>query len=357
MSDFIEVEYLAVETDVSGDAITIRYSVNGQTLVHVVDGGYLDTGDKLVEHVKKWYGTSHIDNVVLTHPDRDHANGLRRVLELCTVGTLWMNRPWLYASELIDRFETYNSVDALRRKLRAVYSASAALEDLAIENGIPIREAFQGTSIGAFTVLAPSKARYLDLVVDSDKTPEASREGVLGDVFQGMGKLIKAAAQLVKGAWGNEYFPPSGTSAENEMSLVQYAYVFNKKVLLTGDVGREGLTEAANYAPNVGLVLPGIDAFQVPHHGGRHNVNTEVLDRWLGERLATQPDTTYWNATCSSAKADADHPRKSVVRAMLHRGAHFAATEGSDIRVSYGIVRDGWSPLPQADYPEDQEED
>jgi len=109
MADYFEIDFLGVETAKSGDAITLRYSVNGTEGVHVVDGGYLDTGDQIVEHLKTYYGTTVIDHVILTHPDRDHANGLRKVLEQCTVRNLWINRPWIYADQLIDRFETYVS--------------------------------------------------------------------------------------------------------------------------------------------------------------------------------------------------------------------------------------------------------
>jgi hypothetical protein len=42
--------------------------VNGTEGVHVVDGGYLDTGDQIVEHLKTYYGTTVIDHVILTHP-------------------------------------------------------------------------------------------------------------------------------------------------------------------------------------------------------------------------------------------------------------------------------------------------
>lgn len=357
MADFFEIDFLGVETKRSGDAICVRYSVNGVTSVHVVDGGYIDTGDQIVAHIKKYYGTSHVDNVVLTHSDQDHANGLRKVLEQCSVGTLWMNRPWLYAAELIDRFETYESVEHLRRKLRGIYAAPAELEDIANERGIPIKETFQGAAIGSFAVMAPSKSRYLDLIVESNKTPEAVEESMFGTAVAVVAKAARTVVALAKALWGHEYFPAEGTSCENEMSIVQYAVINGKRVLLTGDVGREGLTEAADYAPMAGLVLPGIYAFQVPHHGGRHNVNTEVLDRWLGECLPAQPATTTFQAVCSSAKADEDHPRKSVVRAMLHRGAHFAATEGRTVCVQSGITRDGWVSIPQTEYPGEQEED
>lgn len=93
----------------------------------------------------------------------------------------------------------------------------------------------------------------------------------------------------------------------------------------------------------------------MPHHGGRHNVSTEILDQLLGPRLDKMPEQPTWNAICSSAKADEDHPRKSVIRAVLHRGGHWAATESKDIYFSAGITRDGWVSIPQAEYPEEQE--
>jgi beta-lactamase superfamily II metal-dependent hydrolase len=356
MADYIEIDFLGVETAKSGDAIALRYSIGGIPSIHVVDGGYLETGKQIVEHLSSYYSTDRIDHLVLTHPDQDHANGLRIVIEQCKVGTLWMNRPWIYAEELLERFPTYTSVTALRNELRSVYGASAALEELAIEKGIAIKAPFQGELIGQFRVLTPTKERFLDLVVQSSKTPKAASEGLLAEVTGGLLKAFKAAANLVKSAWGQEYFPAEGTSSENEMSVVQHISVSNRSFLLTGDTGRDGLTDSANFAEYIGIDLPGVFAFQVPHHGGRHNVSTETLDRWLGARLEQPPTTTNWNAVCSSAKADEDHPRKSVVRAMLHRGAHFAATEGRTVRIAIGIDREGWKEIPQSNYPEEQEE-
>lgn len=356
MTDFVEIDFLAVETAKSGDAIAVRYSIDRIATVHVVDGGFLDTGEKLVEHLKSQYQTTHVDHIVLTHTDQDHVNGLRKVLEQCTVGCLWMNRPWLYADDLIHRFETYNSVDALRRRLRSIYEAAASLEEKAIEKGIPIGTPLQGAAIGRFTVMAPSKVRYLDLIVESDKTPTAidERKEIGLDSF--VAKGIKTVVNLVKAAWAQEYFPIKGTSSENEMSVVQYANICGKRILLTGDTGRDGLSEAAAYAPSVGLQLPGVWMFQVPHHGGRRNVNSEVLDRWLGEKLPSAVDTATFNALCSSAKADEHHPKNSVIRAIHHRGGHFAATEGRNLSLAHGISR-GWAAVPQWPYPGEQEED
>ena len=39
MADFIELDFLDVESEKSGDAITVRYEVAGVQAVHVIGGG------------------------------------------------------------------------------------------------------------------------------------------------------------------------------------------------------------------------------------------------------------------------------------------------------------------------------
>lgn len=364
MDDFFEIDFLTVESEKSGDAITLRYQVDGELRIHVVDGGFQGTGEKVVGHINTYYGSpTLIDSVVLTHPDGDHAGGLLTVLEEFEVLELWMLRPWLYADELISRFSRYLSVENLIRRLKEVYPNVAALEQLANEKNIPIREPFQGAVIGEFVVLAPTKARYLDLVVQSNKTPESVSEEKRGALTEALGLLSRAAAKavsLVRAAWGAETFSTDETSAENDMSVVQFANLLGEKILLTGDVGRGGLSEAADFAPSAGLFLPGIDRFQVPHHGSRRNVNTELLDRWLGPRLQSpsQAGNQSFSAIVSASEKDKDHPRKAVIRAMYHRGGRPITTEDSDKRTGKNApVRDGWTTASPVAYPEEQEDD
>ena len=360
MSDFFEIDFLDIESEKSGDAIPLRYSIGGVERVHVTDGGFQDTGDKIIEHIKNYYDDpSTIDAVIVSHSDGDHTGGLRKVLEDCDVSELWMLRPWLYADELIDRFARFTNVENLIRRLKEIYPNIAKLEEIAEEEDIPILEPFQGAKIGEFIVLAPTKERYLDLVVESDKTPEATRESTQSLLERGR-VFVERMVSFIRSAWGEEIFSSEETSPENEMSVVQYAKLCEQKILLTGDAGRGALTEAADYAPSVGLTLPGIDQFQVPHHGSRRNVSTEVLDRWLGEKLPEQPeegDETF-TAIISASKEDEDHPRKAVVRACIHRGAKVISTEGANLRTKCGAPkREGWSAAPALPYPEDQEED
>jgi len=363
MANFFEIDFLDVESDKSGDAIAIRYQVNDVTYIHVVDGGFQDTGEKVVEHVRKYYGdVAFIDHVVASHPDGDHAGGLRVVLEEFAVGRLWMLRPWLYADEIVERFARYSSAEILRRRLREIYPNISVLEEIAIRRGIPIDEPFQGRLIGAFYVLAPSRGRYLDLVVESERTPEVAaqeRQSRLEALRAIMGVTATKALNMVRAAWGTEVFSPESTSAENEMSIVQYSTLAGKRILLTADTGKAGLEEAADFAAQLGLVLPGIDRFQVPHHGSRRNVSTEVLDRWLGPRLPypLPAGSERFTAIVSSAKKDESHPRRAVLRACIHRGGKVVTTEGATIRTSHNAPpRAGWVGAKLVEYPDDQEE-
>lgn len=358
MDDFYEIDFLSVDSAKSGDAICVRYQLNGQQTIHVVDGGFQATGDKVVEHIFNHYQRpAKIDRVIVTHPDGDHAGGLRTVLERYPVGELWMLRPWLYAGEIIDRFKRFTSVENLAKRLKELYPNIAALEEIALANGIPIYEPFQGAVLGSFTVMAPSKARYLELVVESEKTPEHYEEekNVFGGLLAAIDKGLRA---VVNAVWGEENFSDNPTSVENEMSVVQFGYLCGEKVLLTGDAGREALTESADYAPYIGLDLPGLDKFQVPHHGSRRNVSVELLDRWLGEKPLFRPSNgdKRFSAIISASREDEHHPRKSVVRGVMHRYGEVITTEVGDVCVGFNKPqREGWGPVTPLPYPEEQE--
>ncbi|TLX69129.1 MBL fold metallo-hydrolase, partial [Labilibacter sediminis] len=219
MIDFFEIDFIDIESKKSGDAIPLRYCVSGDTYIHVTDGGFQGSGEAVVNHIRKYYEIPRrIDHVVVTHPDGDHAGGLRTVLDEFDVSTLWMLRPWEYTEELLPKFPTYTSADRLRSRLRSIYPNIVALEELAQEKGIPIAEPFQGAHIGEFGVLAPSKERYLDLVASSERTPESMAAGRDESKSQAGGLFAEAARQVVqfvKAVWGAENFSEEPTSAEN----------------------------------------------------------------------------------------------------------------------------------------------
>jgi beta-lactamase superfamily II metal-dependent hydrolase len=190
-----------------------------------------------------------------------------------------------------------------------------------------------------FRILAPTKTRYLDLLPHFTQTPEAaapaaSAELGLGDIFR---KAMEAARQWIAETWATESLPETtSTSASNESSVVQFWNFDGRKVLLTGDVGIQGLEEAADYAAALQLGLPGLRFMQVPHHGSRHNISPRVLNRFIGDIL---PDgqTRVTTAYASVAKGTETHPRKVVSNAFIRRGATVVATAGTNIWHSHGM--------------------
>lgn len=354
--EFFEIDFIEAGNNCSGDAIALRYGDGVYTeMVHVVDGGHTEDGQRLIDHIKGHYDKKEfIDNVVLTHSDGDHACGLKSIIENCNVGALWMNRPWIHVDSLLPMFEYPYTREGLIQRLKKDYPHVAELEEIAIRRNIPIRDVFQGAVIGSFVVLSPTINRYLSLVVSSEKTPETT------NAADQMVKAIGIAINYIKSIWGAENLKGNteGTSNENEMSVVQYAQLDGQKILLTGDAGVGTLEEAYQYATSIGVSLPGINFFQVPHHGSRRNLSSEILDKWLGQRLMqknTQP--LFWTVI-SANKNDSDHPRKSVIRALWHRGAGVATTKGKGIYYWFRNkpLRSGWEIATIEDYPEDMED-
>lgn len=315
-----EVDFLPVG-DSYGDALVIRYGEdNGGYYLHVIDGGCTDTTDTIIKHINTYYPGYYINHMVVTHADNDHVCGLIGVLKQFDVKHLWMNRPWLYANEILQHFHGNFTMQGLIDDMKERHPYLVELEALATAKGTQIHEVFQGTAIGSFTVLAPSRQRYIDLIPDFDKTPTSYK---VEDETQKTGlfkSLVEAAKKWLEEEWDVETLadnPQPPTSASNESCVVQYATLKEgRSVLLTADVGPVGLNEAADYAATLGLARPSF--VQIPHHGSRHNVTPYVLDRWLGPRKAkgTEVGTAY----CSIGANKTEYPRGQVKNAFIRRG-------------------------------------
>ncbi|RWK65361.1 competence protein ComEC [Mesorhizobium sp.] len=336
-----EVDFLPVG-DSNGDAICVRYErPNGSYAIHIIDGGYTDTGDTIIAHVEKYYGSPHfIDHVVLSHADDDHATGLIPVMRHFDVGALWMNRPWLHAADIIGSFHGNYSVVGLAKEIRGSYPRLAELEDIANEKGVQIYDAFAGSHIGDFKILAPTRDRYLKLIPEFSRTPESYAEAQkgLGSIFA---DLVKKVSQYVE-SWTTENLldnPPKCT-ASNESSLVQQAIIDGRRILLTADAGPEALNEAADVATYFG-VFGTPNVVQIPHHGSRRNVTPTLLNRWLG--LPIPEGLSRGLAFCSVGKNKAEYPRKKVSNAFTRRGYEVIPTRGFSRGSNWGMpIKPDW---------------
>lgn len=353
-----EIEFLAVgEGAKAGDAIVIRYGdVNAYHLM-LIDGGHAETGEKIVEHLKKHFGPDPVlEHVVLTHSDADHASGLRTVLQKIRVNNFWLHVPWLLAEEARDLFNDKRwTQDGLHRKIKAEYDIASDIFDLAQAAGCKIYYPFAGFDIGPFKILSPSREAYRYLLPQFDKTPDPDQDAIeKANMWLGKESLRKRMLERAKAAiqswttesWDKERLKDGGiTSASNESSVVLYGSFEKGNLLLTGDAGIYGLTWAADKADSLRLPLQQFSFVQIPHHGSRRNVGPSILTRLLGNNQR-ESDPMRFTALVSAPKDDEQHPRRIVVNAFRRRGAKVVATQGFS-KIYYGGFpkRSGYSDV------------
>ena len=363
MSDVkIEIDFLPVGDGAkSGDAIAIRYGDDNELFIHVVDGGTQESGETLVNHINKYYDNpAWIDNLVCTHGADDHSSGLRTVIENFNVGKIWMNRPWLYASELTHKFKGAWTAEGLRRNIRDAFPILAEIEDMANERGIIIEEAFQGKRIGPFIIASPSRHFYLSLIPHFSRTPEPVEQAKEGFSFlrflgEAGRSVAYAASNLVPDSWDFEYLPGGETAASNESSIVQYMHFGDIRVMLTGDAGLEALNHATDFLHHNGYETKCMDIIQIAHHGSRRNISTELLNRLIGSSICKNGSSGV--AYASASAGNSDHPRKRVLNAFTRRGYRTHSTEGTTKGYNHNIpMKPGWSsavPHPFYDHVEE----
>jgi hypothetical protein len=67
------------------------------------------------------------------------------------VGAVYMNRPWLYAGEIVRLFRNERwTVEGLRRRLREDFPILSEIEDICEARRIPIYEALTASSPGRY---------------------------------------------------------------------------------------------------------------------------------------------------------------------------------------------------------------
>lgn len=339
-----EVDFLPVGNgEKNGDAIAVRFgdlhSRNRRDqFVMVLDGGTKDSGQILVDHIAKYYGTTYIDLVFNTHPDGDHASGLTIVLEQSEVGGLVMHKPWEHSERICHMFNDGRiTAGGLSARLKAALENARELERIAERKGIPITEPFAGSEMqtcgGILTVLGPTQQYYEALLSDFRSAPEKKEAySLAANLLKTLQEGAVAVVQRVRESFGVETLEEpddDATSAENNSSAILLLRVDGCQVLFTGDAGVPALERADDWAEWSGIALSQCGFSQVPHHGSRRNVGPSILDRIVGpKRNFDVPDKV---AFVSASKDAPKHPSRRVTNAYRRRGARVITTEGAAI--------------------------
>lgn len=339
----LEIDFLPVGKESrSGDAIALRFGLyeDGQwkkPSIFIIDGGNSESGDALVKHVKEVYKSNYVDRVILTHPDADHASGLRNVIEELEVGKIWMHCPWNHWSDLKDSVvDNRITKRSFTERLREAYQFAHDIEQLAIKKKITIHPPHQGTYFHlneekVLQVLGPNKDLYLKLIQASGKTPDMSLSESISKGFSSSEKKMEYEDMT----FATEHLADDeiATSAENDMSLIMLLTVGNAKVLFTGDAGTQGLYNAITYTNSRGISLKDLNVLDVPHHGSRHNLSKGILKHIKAESAVI---------SCS-VKGEPNHPSKIVINSLLRRSIVPYSTKGTLLNFRSGTVpaRDG----------------
>lgn len=358
--DFIGVSAEKCKQDADAICLRWRYTDSyGNTgyKVGVVDGGFDAHGEAMTQHLNRYYFEDSIDAkaiadkvvdfMVVTHADQDHTIGLKRILENFTVKIIYMNRPWLYIDELFLKVNDGRiTKESLRKRLREKYKTIVEIEEIATSKGIKIHEAFQGQVIeNSLRVLSPSRDFYLELLAESDKTP----------IMENL-QYSQPVKNFEPETWTDELLREDvETSSENEMSVVIRGIIDGSGFILTGDAGIRALTKSMDYMDMIGEnILSEVSFYQIPHHGGRHNLSPSVLDRMIGKIV--KAGVTKSCSAIASVAENSDHPLKMVTNAYIRRGVLTYMTSGKTVRYHEGDMPDrGWSEtrkIEMSDYVE-----
>ncbi len=350
MNKQIQIDFLPVDSgEKSGDAIAFRYGDFSDRRLYqvvIIDGGTKDSGNRLVEHINEFFDTNHVDLVVCTHPDGDHASGLRQVLNQCSVGELWIHKPWEHSEHVRDLFHDGRITDnSLSERLQKGYTYAHQLCEIANEKGIAVREPFAGrkSDDGAITVLGPTIDYYRELIPEFARSPQA-KDTLLEKAFS----AFESVVNWIKEGLHIETLGEDGeTSAENRSSAVLLLEFDGRKYLFTGDAGIDSFKKVIAFCDQEYIDISEVHFMQVPHHGSKRNISPSILNKIRSEIAYV------------SVSKDADpakHPSKKVTNAYTRRGSKVYTTSGNIMTHLRNAPRTGWSSVASLPLYEEVEE-
>lgn len=314
----------------NADALLVSEWSNSRAVRVLIDGGKGGDAEKVLEKLQE-LRVGHLDHVVCSHPDDDHAAGLVGVLnsKALTIGQFWMHLPWTH----IDYAQLTASLGRAGQSkaakiVRASLDTAQQLYHLAAARKIPIAEPFDKSNVGPLYVCGPTVEFYRTLLLDFgdfeklqefDTALAAHECKLMMEVFAGALTIGGKALPEDEGDLGSE-----PTEPENNSSVIMTALHDGARFLFTADAGVPALQSAVSR-----YVLSGLNWMQIPHHGSRRNL-TEDLVKYFKPKYAFV-----------SADGSKPHPRRKVVNAFKASGTKVYSTHHPTPRplhYSVGIV-------------------
>lgn len=287
-----------------GDALFIELHGQNETPYTVcIDGGTQEHGNTLAQHTKSYFGNS-INVAICTHPDTDHIGGLSTILEKCSVTYLVLNDPRDYYDE--------NALLKIARSaftteqygvFKSAFDRIDSLKQIARSNSVKVLSLF-GSNKSVATIddwnlyiVNPSVQLFSDLWGQEDTI----KNWFSADVDD-LDRLIKMGNSILDD-------PNIDTAPINNTSIMLFIEGYGRKYLFTGDAGKKAIREARTIKD-----LSSLSWLDIPHHGSRRNIDTEILKHF-------SPTTAY-----ISSPGTSKHPRKAVIKKLQEIGAEVYST-------------------------------
>lgn len=294
-----------------------RYKNN---FVILIDGGNKRDGEKVIEHLDKYIlpnvTQSAPDLVICTHHDKDHVGGLITVVEHYgnKIGKVWINNP----AEHISSYAYQTLKKSFRRQsaykqYEVILKSLKKLDDfisLVDSKKIPREHALYGQGLfdGVIQVLGPSGDFYKTLLPgmeNMDRYVSSEADYAYNSIF--------SQAVINENLESNSPCPivdeENSTSATNNSSVILEIQAKDSRYLFTGDAGVQAFEDVETR-----FSLEGIHWLDVPHHGSRRNMSSQLID-------TMSPKVCY-----ISAKGGHKHPRKALVNCLRKHGAQVYGT-------------------------------
>lgn len=276
-----EIDMLDVK---AADAFLIhayRKGTKGQDVEYVVlvDAGNEGDGEKILNHIQKYYTQQYIDLVIITHCDADHYGGMQYLINKhnedgkFSIKKVWVHDPYQHVD--VDDVKYIRKEETLRVRLNAAYAFSDGtnLLDLLDESDINRKEVFSGDTYAPLNikVLGPDEDYYESLIPDF-RVDLDFKEEQPEDVYAGLVCFSQTEDQFFSKALEDA---SDDKSKVNQSSIIFEFCPKDEVFLFTGDAGKEALTRVLDKYKG----LENIYWLKVPHHGSKHNLNNDIISR------------------------------------------------------------------------------
>jgi hypothetical protein len=233
------------------------------------------------------------------------------------------------------------------------------LTKLVEEKGGKVVQPFTGVNgwNDSFVIAGPTEDFYKEMLAEQTKrAKKAAHVPSFAERFLGttaaktMQKLLASFPVEIR------FGDAGGDNPRNNSSAILSLMIDGKHLIFPGDAGVPALSAGMDHLDAVGRTENWPAIFVLPHHGSRHNLDRDTIQRILGSHATKQ----YGNAVASVSQ-DSDGPSPRVANAAGRRGYPVTATTGRSVLFrSDAPLRLGWEapvaplpPLAETDLDED----